>query len=237
MRVASSRKGMSIGVVIGLVIFIAVGLIALLLYFAGSGLFPRITNELVRFGIIDTNLSVEEPPLFDISPSVIEERRRDVLGRGFRYDVAFAGAFEVSRDWSSLGFTRARYFWIEERFDEGITPTGERELIPRLEHITHEREGLTESDIWGIGEITRGRIRLTYQSDDGIRTIEASLRPSEDETTRTMLTIPYTTATGETISIDIAELRYLGLSENERRIYYEIVPSYSQESIERDAPR
>lgn len=237
MRITSSRKAMSIGVVISLVIFLAVGLISLLLYFAGSGLFPRMTNELVRLGIIDTNLSVEEPQMFDISPAVIEERRRDVLGRGFRYDVAFAGAFEISRAWSSLGFTRTRYFWVEERFDERMTPTGERELIPRLEHITHEREGLSESDIWRIDEITRGRIRLTYETDEGAQTIEGSLRPAEDGATRAMLTIPYATATGQTVQIDIAELHYLGLSENARRIRYEIVPSYSQESIESQTTR
>lgn len=234
MRLKSSKKGMSINVIVGLVIFLAVGLISMLLYFAGTGLFPRMMNTLQDAGIIKINLSVEEPPMFEISPALLDQRRTDILSRGYLYHVSFAGHFDISRgfEWGSFGIApRTRYFWIDERFNERETPTGELESTPTRQHITPASEKVPEEDIWIIDEVTRGRIRFTYQTDEGSQTIEQSFHPS-DGSTRAMIQVPYTLSTGEVIRIDIAEFRYLGLSENERHIRYEIVPSYSQASIQ-----
>lgn len=236
MKLNNARKAMAMSAILGLILFLAIGLVSMILYFAGTGLFPRMMNSLQEMGIIDTNLNVEEPPLFEISPELLDQRRTDILSRGYRYHVSFAGHFDVSRgfEWGSFGIApRTRYFWIDERFNEGETPTGEEESVPHRGDITPESEAVPEEDIWNIDEVTRGRIRFTYQTDEGSQTVEASFHPP-DGSMRAMIQVPYTLSTGEVIRIDIAELRYLGLNENKRLIRYKIVPSYLEANEEGD---
>lgn len=220
------KKGMAAWTVIGLLLVLIVGFISMVLFFAGSGMFPRIAQELERFGIFTPNMSIEEPPdLFGLAPEIIDTVIVAALGENFHFGFAAHGEFDIEGI-----FSADRIFLAGARLDDHVVPDGEMNLRPVARHIT---DGTAqESEIQRIDTMDWMRVDLWYQTAEGEQQTHAVINEPEPDS-RVMLNIPFQRVDGVVIPVPIGELRYHGISTDGRTIRFRFVPAYDTTIHER----